>query len=110
MSEPQRGKRQATYEDVLRAPENKVAELLNGELILSPRPRGEHVLASTLIGVVVADPFHRRGGGGNGPGGWWILNEPELHLGRDIVVPDLAGWRRERMPAAPHGPFQTLAP
>jgi Uma2 family endonuclease len=45
-----------------------------------------------------------------GPGGWWILDEPELHLGEQVVVPDLAGWRRERVPAIPDEAFFTLAP
>jgi Uma2 family endonuclease len=48
--------------------------------------------------------------GRGGPGGWWIVDEPELHLGEDILVPDLAGWRRERMPGYPDVPFFTLAP
>jgi Uma2 family endonuclease len=52
-------------------------------------------------------PFHR---GRGGPGGWWILDEPELHLGADILVPDLAGWRRERMPAIPETAWFELAP
>ena len=39
--------------------------------------------------------------GRGGPGGWWIIFEPKLHLGEDILVPDLAGWRRERMPDYP---------
>jgi Uma2 family endonuclease len=45
-----------------------------------------------------------------GPGGWWFLAEPELHLGPDIFVPDLAGWRRERVPEPPDVPWVTMAP
>jgi Uma2 family endonuclease len=48
--------------------------------------------------------------GGTGPGGWILLDEPELHLGGDVLVPDLAGWRRERMPKLPSVPALTLAP
>ena len=99
--------KRATYEDVLNAPENKVAEILDGELFLSPRPSPRHAVAASEIGMVLGNPFHR---GSGGPGGWWILDEPELHLGDHVVVPDLAGWRRERMPAMPDEAFFTLAP
>ena len=52
-------------------------------------------------------PFdHGRGG----PGGWWILDEPELHLRTDVLVPDLAGWRRSRMPKYPDCAYFTLSP
>ncbi|MGH8476676.1 MAG: Uma2 family endonuclease [Methylococcales bacterium] len=55
----------------------------------------------------MAGPYQK---GRSGPGGWWILDEPELHLGRDILVPDLAGWRRERMPGLPDTAYFVLAP
>lgn len=98
--------KRATYEDVLRAPENKVAEILDGELFLSPRPASRHsVAASHLHGALT--PFDD---GPEGPGGWWILFEPELHFGDDVVVPDLAGWRRERMPAMLDVAFFSLPP
>jgi Uma2 family endonuclease len=105
---PKPGKRGATYEDVLLAPDDKTAQVLEGQLILTPRPRLEHqAAAGALRGDL--DPFIRKGGP-NGPGGWWILMEPEVHLQRDILVPDAAGWRRDRMPEAPTGPYATLAP
>ena len=98
--------KRATYEDVLSAPENKVAEILDGELFLSPRPAPRHAVAcSSLNGALV--PFVD---GQKGPGGWWILFEPELHFGEDVVVPDLGGWRRERLPAIPDTAFFSLAP
>jgi Uma2 family endonuclease len=100
-------KPRATYEDVLKAPDHKVAEILDGELYLSPRPAAPHALAASVLGSELGGPFHR---GRGGPGGWWIVYEPELHFGQDIVVPDLAGWRRERMPEFPKGAFFTLAP
>jgi Uma2 family endonuclease len=100
------GLKRATYEDVLSAPENKVAEILDGELFLSPRPASRHSVASSRLGVVLA-PFDD---GPDGPGGWWILDEPELHFGGDVVVPDLGGWRRVRMPAMPDVAFFSLAP
>ena len=99
--------KRATYEDVLNAPENKVAEILDGELFLSPRPAPRHALAHSRLFAAVHSPFHR---GIGGPGGWWILTEPELHLGEQVVVPDVAGWRRERMPTVPDEAFFRIVP
>jgi Uma2 family endonuclease len=81
-------------------PDTLVGELIAGELHTQPRPSGLHGLAETALGALLHPPFHR---GKGGPGGWWIIVEPEVHLKRDeeIVVPDLAGWRRERMPTLP---------
>ena len=108
MAEPVR---KATYQDVLDAPEHKVAEILDGELFLSPRPATPHARASTVIGADINVAFHRSGGGdATRPGGWYILSEPELHLGEDVVVPDIAGWRRERMPVMPNAPWIELPP
>jgi Uma2 family endonuclease len=106
MNEPAR--RRATYQDVLDAPRHLVAEILNGQLRLQPRPAKPHAAAASALGEELGPPFKR---GRNGPGGWIILDEPELHLGDDILVPDLGGWRRTRMPAlVADEPFFTLAP
>jgi Uma2 family endonuclease len=99
--------KRATYEDVLNAPENKVAEILDGELFLSPRPAPRHAVTSSALGFAIGGPFH---GGVGGPGGWWILDEPEIHFGEHVVVPDLAGWRRERLAAIPDDAYFSLAP
>lgn len=99
--------RRATYQDLLAADERLVAEILNGELHTSPRPAPRHALAASALGGTLDAPFRRARGG---PGGWLILDEPEIHLGEDVVVPDLAGWRRERMPALPPEPYFPLAP
>ena len=104
------GHRPATYQDVLDAPAHKVAEVLDGELFVTPRPAVPHTHTSSVMGADVLGPFHRRPGGQGGPGGWWILDEPELHLGSHIVVPDLAGWRRERMPVPPSAAYFDLPP
>lgn len=85
----------ATYQDVLDAPENMVAELIAGGLHLQARPARPHGRATTTLGMVLGNPYQL---GRGGPGGWWIEFEPELHLGEDVLVPDLAGWRREVMP------------
>jgi Uma2 family endonuclease len=100
-------KTRATYEDLLAVPDNKVAELLDGELHVSPRPASRHTRAASILGVKLGAPFDL---GDGGPGGWLLLDEPELHFGEDVLVPDLAGWRRERMPAVTDVPFLTLAP
>ena len=97
----------ATYQDVLDAPAHLVAEIIDGALHTHPRPAAPHALANSALGHDLGTPFqHGRGG----PGGWWIIYEPELHLGEDILVPDLAGWRRERMPDYPDVAYFTLAP
>jgi Uma2 family endonuclease len=101
-------KKHATYEDVLAAPPHVVAEVLFGVLHTHPRPGARHVRAASRLGGELDGPFDR---GRGGPGGWILLDEPELHLGDDILVPDLAGWRRERMPSFPYeATFFTLVP
>ncbi len=99
--------RRATYRDVIDAPAHMVAEVIGGTLYTQPRPAMPHALASSSLGGELSSPFQK---GRGGPGGWWIIDEPELHLGEDIVVPDLAGWRRERMPEFPETAFVILAP
>ncbi len=99
--------RRATYQDVLEAPPHRVAEVIEGALHMNPRPAPPHAWASTMLGSSITPPFHF---GRGGPGGWRILIEPELHLGEDIVVPDLAGWRKERMPTLPETAWFPLAP
>ena len=97
----------ATYQDVLDAPAHRVAEIVDGTLYTHPRPAPPHAVASSRLGFDLGGPFDR---GRGGPGGWWIIDEPELHLGEDILVPDLAGWRRERMAELPDTAYFTLAP
>jgi len=105
MSEP--ATRRTTYKDLFGLPEHLVGEILNGELHTHPRPAPRHARAYSALGYAVGGPFD---GGIGGPGGWWILDEPELHLGEDVIVPDLAGWRRERMPELPETAWFELAP
>lgn len=91
-------KRRATYEDLRRVPDHFVAEILDGELLTTPRPALPHALAGVVLVADLNIAFQQ---GRGGPGGWWILYEPELHLGPDVVVPDLAGWKRDRVPTLP---------
>jgi Uma2 family endonuclease len=91
--------RRATYEDLLAVPEGRIAELIHGVLVTQPRPAAPHARAATRLSTKLGGPFDL---GDGGPGGWVILYEPELHLrGGHVLVPDLAAWRRERMPQVP---------
>lgn len=105
MNEP--AQRLATYEDLLQVPEHLVAEIINGGLVTHPRPAPKHARASSSLGDELVSPFDKARGG---PGGWWILDEPELHLAEQVLVPDIAGWRRERMPQLPETAWFELAP
>jgi Uma2 family endonuclease len=101
------GARPATYDDLLALPEHVVGEIIAGELIVSPRPAPRHAVATSVLGGELGPPYHS---GRGGPGGWWILDEPELHLSDDVLVPDLAGWRRVRLPVVADAPYFTLPP
>jgi Uma2 family endonuclease len=90
-----------------RAPPGCVVEILDGEFHRMPRPRAMHSRAASRLGRYIGQFDDDEG-----PSGWILLDEPELHLGPmpDKVVPDLAGWRRERMPELPDVAAFTLAP
>jgi Uma2 family endonuclease len=103
-------RKRATYDDLQKLPEHVVGEIIDGELIVSPRPASPHAVASTTMTIDVGGPFDRPPGEGGAPGGWRILDEPELRFGDDVLVPDLAGWRRERMPRIPNVPAFELPP
>jgi Uma2 family endonuclease len=100
-------RRPATYTDLEALPDNVVGEIIDGDLYASPRPAIPHAIAAIRLGTHLGGPFDS---GPGGPGGWWILVEPELHLGNDVVVPDLAGWRRTRLPEMPKDAFLTVPP
>lgn len=102
-------RKRATYADVLAVPAHLVAEIIDGELVTSPRPAPRHARAASALGATLWGPFD---GGIGGPGGWWILVEPELHLlgRREPLVPDVAGWRVERMPTLPDSAFFETSP
>ena len=99
--------RPATYEDLVKLPDQLVAEIVDGELHAGPRPAPLHAVTGSVIGGWLLQPYQT---GRGGPGGWWILDEPELRLGPDVLVPDLGGWRRSRMPAVPATAHFPLAP
>ena len=100
-------KKPATYADLEALPPHVVGEILFGTLVTHPRPVRRHGGATSALGMVVGSP-HQLGMGG--PGGWIFVDEPELHLGPHVVVPDIAGWRRERMTEPADKPYFEVAP
>jgi Uma2 family endonuclease len=102
-----RTRQRVTYDDLLKVPEHLVAEIIDGELYASPRPSGPHGRFASALGMDVGSAYDR---GRGGPGGWWILDEPELHLEEHVLVPDLAGWCRERMPELPRNHIFAITP
>lgn len=96
----QTAKTYSLYDQLMSLPETLTDEILNGQLHTQPRPTGPPALAGSSLGDELVGPFQK---GRGGPGGWWFIDEPEVHFVRDIevAVPDLAGWKRERMPVVP---------
>jgi Uma2 family endonuclease len=106
MADPAR--KQASYQDILDAPSGLRAEIIDGELHLNPRPARRHAVAASVLGMDLGGAFHR---GRGGPGGWVIVDEPELHIGAHVLVPDLGGWRQPRFPIDEQNePYFTAAP
>jgi len=100
--------RQALYEAYCAVPDHQRAEIIDGTLYVLPRPAPRHANATSVLGGELNGAFQR---GRGGPGGWWILDEPELHLVElEPMSPDLAGWRVERMPALPETAYFVLVP
>jgi Uma2 family endonuclease len=99
--------RPATCEDLEQVPPNMVAEIVDGELWASPRPAPRHARAWARLTSRLEPAFDE---GRGGPGGWIILGEPEIHFGKQVLVPDLAGWRRTRMPKLPTTAYIAVAP
>lgn len=97
----------ATYEDILELPANIVGEIINGHIETHPRPAPKHALAASSLGGELFFPFQK---GKGGPGGWWIIDEPELHVDSHVLVPDLAGWRKEKMPSLPDTAWFDIIP
>jgi Uma2 family endonuclease len=100
-------KRPATYADLEALPDHVVGQIIDGELIVMPRPAVPHTKVHTSLIGELYGPFQV---GNGGPGGWWLATEPELHLGNDVLVPDIGGWRLERRPEDTETPYFTLAP
>lgn len=105
MAEHEKGP--ATYADLEAVPSHLVAEIIDGVVRTHPRPSPRHGLSALALGTKIADPFQY---GVGGPGGWLFIPEPELHLGPHVLVPDLAGWRRERLSELPETAFLDIVP
>jgi Uma2 family endonuclease len=99
-------KKDATYDDLCRVPDRFIAEILDGDLYASPRPALPHARAASVLLARLGAAFDLD----NEPGGWIMLFAPELYFGNDVLVPDIAAWRRERLPSLPDVAYLTLAP
>lgn len=106
MTDPAR--RRAVYEDLFEIPRNMSGEIINGELIVTPRPSRKHTIVASRLGGEILPPYDF--GRGGGPGGWIIIVEPEISFGEDVLVPDLAGWRKERFPIEEPHNWISVAP
>lgn len=106
MSEP--AKRRATYQDLYSVPHNMTGEIIDGELIVTPRPSRKHIHAASAVDKEVGPPYQF--GRGGGPGGWIILVEPEIGLDAHTFVPDLAGWKRQRFPYEEETNYISVSP
>ena len=97
------------YQQLEALPEGLIGEILDGQLHAQPRPTGRHAFVASALEGELFSPFQK---GRGGPGGWWLLFEPELHflVDTEVDVPDIAGWRRERMPRLPEGHRFTVVP
>ncbi|PZN73304.1 MAG: hypothetical protein DM484_22995 [Candidatus Methylumidiphilus alinenensis] len=100
---------QDLYAELCDLPPHVTGEIIGGKLYTQPRPAGPHAMSGSTLGMDIGAAFQR---GKGGPGGWWIIDEPEIHFVRDVVVcvPDIAGWRKERMPKIPKGHRFEIAP
>ena len=99
--------RPASYADIEALPENIVGQILFGVLHTHPRPALRHARSATRLTSEIEGPFDR---GRGGPGGWIILAEPEVHFGAHVVVPDIAGWKRNRLAKLPDAAYSEIAP
>ena len=100
--------RVAAYEDLFDLPDNVVGEIFNGELVTHPRPSPRHSRAASMVGVLLGGSFDFKAIGDDN--GWWILDEPECHPGADIIVPDIAGWRKATLPDLPETAWFAVRP
>lgn len=99
--------KKATYVDLYNIPENTTGQIVNGELVVTPRPSTRHTLAGIAVSGKLVPPFHF---GKDGPGGWVILYEHEIMLGENLLVPDFSGWRKERFPGVPEKNWISVPP
>jgi Uma2 family endonuclease len=106
MTEPV--KKRVVYESLFDIPDNMTGEIINGELIATPRPSRKHSVVISRLGFELGPPYDF--GRGGGPGGWVIVDEPETSFGENILVPDMAGWKKERFPVEEPHNWISVAP
>jgi len=104
---PEFANKRAVYEDLFAIPENMTGEIIDGELIVTPRPSRRHVYAGSTLGDEIGPPYRL---GRGGPGGWVILDEPEIAFAGNILVSDMAGWKKERFPIEEPHNWISVAP
>ena len=100
-------KKEAGYDDLYQVPENMVGEIIAGELVVSPRPSPRHSHTVSVLDIRIGPPYRF---GEGGPGGWIILFEPEVAFDEHLLVPDLAGWKKEKLTNPPETNFIAIAP
>ncbi len=104
---PEPAEKKASYEDLYSIPENMTGEIIDGELIVTPKPSPRHSNASAWLTATLVPPYRK---GTSGPGGWTILPEVEIMLGQHLLVPDISGWRNERFPGFPKENWISVSP
>jgi Uma2 family endonuclease len=105
---PELARKKVTYDDLYDIPENMTGQIIDGEMIVTPRPSARHSHAASTLGGEVVPPY--RFGRSGGPGGWIILYEQELMFGEHLLVPDFSGWRKERFPGVPQENWISVPP
>lgn len=81
-------------------------EVVGGELMWKAAPTFDHGdLQAALCGRLIGFRGYGR------PGGWWLGTEVEVELApHEVYLPDIAGWRIERVPDRPRGKPVRVAP
>ncbi|HIO92685.1 MAG TPA: Uma2 family endonuclease [Leucothrix mucor] len=100
--------KETLFDELMALPEHHIGEIIHNILYSQPRPAPKHARAFSVLGGKLGDSFDWGGGDDNDE--WWIFSEPELHIDGHILVPDIAGWQRERMPSLPETAWFDLAP
>ncbi len=104
-------KSNADYADLYSIPENMIGEIIDGELYAMPRPSPRHCNTASSLGIIIG--YYYKIGMNGGIGGWWILDKPGIHfsdLKEDIMVPDISGWKKEKMPELPAETYFSVTP
>jgi Uma2 family endonuclease len=91
----------ATLADLREVWDLKSVELIAGEIVEKASPGFFH---GNTQGAVFSILWTRFGGGGDGgeKATWWFASEVDVRFdAHDVFRPDVAGWRRDRVPEPP---------